>query len=101
VDIVVVILVVAALAVLIFKRVSSFVYFIAIVDIFLRIIAFLASYVPIVEVRNFFANYFPNSVSGIISTYSSGIFETVLLWLLVINYIVFEFYIIRTFFKKK
>jgi len=100
-DIVVIILVLLAVAVMIFKKFSSFVYYVAIVDIFLRIIAFLASHLPIKVIANFLATYFPNSVAGIIRTYSSGIFEVVLLWLLFILYCIFEFYIIRTFFKKK
>lgn len=100
-DIVVIILVIAAVAVMIFKKFSSFVYYVAIVDIFLRLIAFLAAHLPISVIANFLATYFPNSVEGIIRAYSSGIFETVLLWLLFALYCIFEFYIVRIFFKKK
>lgn len=100
-DIVVIILVLIALAVMIFKKFSSFVYYVAIADIFLRIIAFLAANLPITVVANFLATYFPDSVADIIRLYSSGIFQTVLLWLLFLLYCFFEYYIIRTFFKKK
>lgn len=100
-DVIVIILVLGALAVMIFKKFSSVIYYVSIVDIFLRIVAFLAANVPIAEFHNFLVKYFPSSVGGIISAYSSGIFETVLLWLLFANYVVFEYYIIRTFFKKK
>jgi len=100
-DVIVVILVLGALAVMIFKKFSSVIYYVSIVDIFLRIISFLAANIPIAEFSRFLTKYFPSSVSGIISAYSSGIFETVLIWLLFANYVVFEYYIIRTFFKKK
>lgn len=98
-DVVVVILVLAALAVLIFKRIGSFVYYVSFVDIFLRLIDFIGNNIP--PINGFINTYFPSSVAGIIRTYSSGIFTTVLLWLLFINYVAFEFYIVRTFFKKK
>lgn len=100
-DIVIIILVLIALAVMIFKKFSSFVYYIGIVDIFLRILSFFAHNIPLRFLQDFLATYFPSSVSHIIQIYSSGIFETVLLWLLVIIYIMLDFYLIRTFFKKK
>lgn len=98
-DVVVIILVLGALAVLIFKRFGSFVYYVAFVDIFLRLIDFLGNNIP--PINGFINTYFPSSVSGIISMYSSGIFEIVLLWLLFANYVAFECYILKTFFKKK
>lgn len=100
-DIIVIIIVLLAVAVMIFKKFSSFVYYVVIIDIFLRLLAFLAAHLPITIIANFLGSYFPNSVADIIRLYSSGIFETVLLWLLFVLYGIFEFYIIRTFFKKK
>lgn len=74
-DVIVIILVLVALAVMIFKKFSSFVYYVAIVDIFLRLVAFLASHLPIPVVTNFLATYFPDSVADIIRIYSSGILK--------------------------
>lgn len=100
-DVVVVILVLGAFAVLILKKFDKFIYYVSMVDILLRIIAYIASIIPITEISSFLGKYFPTSVSNIISVYSSGIFEVVLSWLLLANYIVFEWYLIRVFFKKK
>lgn len=100
-DIVVIVLVICALAVMIFKKFSSFVYYIAMVDIFLRILDFFSNNIPFKFITDFLNTYFPSSVEGIIKAYSSGIFTTVLMWLLVILYICFDAYIIRAFFKKK
>ena len=52
---------------------ESFVYYVAFVDIFLRLIDFLGNNIP--PINGFINTYFPSSVSGIISMYSSGIFE--------------------------
>ena len=46
--------------------------------------------VPIKFLSNFLNTYFPNSVSHIITLYSSGIFTTVLLWVLLVIYIIFD-----------
>jgi len=100
-DIVVIILVVAAVLVMIFKKFPSFVYYVAFVDIFLRILDFIANNVPVNFISNFINNYFPNSLSNVIELYSSGIFTTVLLWLLLIVYVIFDFYLIRLLWHKK
>lgn len=100
-DIVLIIIVLGAVLVMIFKKFSSFVYYVAFVDIFLRILAFISANLPLAFLSNFLNTYFPKSISNIIQIYSSGIFETVLIWLLLILYCVFDFYIARTFFKKK
>ena len=100
-DIVVIVLVIAAIAVMIFKKFSSVIYYIGIVDIFLRILDFIANNIPVPVVSNFINSYFPNSVSHIIDMYSSGIFTTVLLWLLCVVYIILLFYLVRIFWKKK
>lgn len=100
-DIVVIVLVIGALAVMIFKKFSSFVYYVAMIDIFLRILDFFSNNLPLDFVKDFLNTYFPSSVEGIIKMYSSGIFTTVLIWLLVVIYIFFDAYVIKTFFKKK
>ncbi len=100
-DVVVIILVIIAIAVMIFKKFSSVVYYIGIVDIFLRVLDFIANNIPVPVVTNFINSYFPNSITHIIEMYSSGIFTTVLLWALCIIYIILLSYLIRTFWKKK
>ena len=100
-DVVVIVFVILAIAVMIFKRFSSLVYYIGIVDIFLRVLDFIANNIPVPVLSNFINNYFPNSIYHIIEMYSSGIFTTVLLWALYIIYMILLFYLIRTFWKKK
>lgn len=80
---------------------SGFIYSVAVVDIFLRLIAYLKVHLFTGEVASFFNNYFPNSIPSLISKYTSSTLETVLIWVYVGIMIVFEFYVIRTFFHKK
>lgn len=99
-DILVIILVILAVIVMIFKKFSSFVYYVCLVDIFLRILDFLANNIPINFIGKFINAYFPNSVFHIVDMYTSGIFTTVLIWILVLLYGILDFYLIRTFWKK-
>lgn len=100
-DIVVIVIVIAALAVMMFKKFSSFVYYVGIVDIFLRTISFIFTSIKIPILGDFFNTYFPGSIFDIVRIYTDGIFETVLVWCLVVIYAILDVYLIRIFFKKK
>lgn len=100
-DIVVIVLVLGALAVMIFKRFNYLVYYVGIVDIFLRVLTFIANNIQIKVVSEFVNKYFPNSITSIMNSYSSGIINTVLQWLLVIIYIFLIYYLVKIFLKKK
>ncbi|MBO5375665.1 MAG: hypothetical protein J6A52_02310 [Bacilli bacterium] len=97
-----IIVIVLLLVVLIFfRRFSSFVYSVAILDIFLRIVTFIKNNVPIPELRTLIGTYCPESISSIIGKYSNGIFYTILMWGFVFIYICFLCYTIKVFIRKK
>lgn len=98
---VIIILLVIALAVFFFKKsFSGIIYMIVIVDIFLRIVNFIKLNLVNGEIASVLSRYFPSSIPAIINHYSSGILNTILMWLLVIIYMIFEYYIIGTFIRK-
>lgn len=98
-----ILIILIALVIFFFKRFSSFVYFIAIADMLLRILTFIkyqtASSVP--ELYALINKYIPENMPAIIGKYTNGIIETIILWLYVIIFCIFLFYTIRIFFKKK
>lgn len=98
----VIIILIILILVLLFKRTfSSAIYAIVIVDIFLRLIDFLRGYLRFTgEIGNFF-NRIPSSLNAVIAHYTSGVFETILLWLIFIVYVIFLYYIISYFIKKR
>lgn len=100
-DAIILILIIIILVLLFKKTFSSLIYAIVIVDIFLRITAFIKVNLLTGNLYNFFNNYFPESLPRIIDKYSSGLFNNILMWILLIVYVMFEFYIIRTFLKKR
>ena len=84
-----------------FRRFSKFVYAFAIIDIFLRLLDYIANNIGIKEFARWVNNVFPNSIPAIISKYTNGIVCTALIWVYVCLMVIFLFYIVRTFIRKK
>lgn len=98
-DFVILVIVLLGLFVAIFKRGHSFVYYIAIIDILLRILDFFGDQID--ALGDFLKLYFPSSLFALVYGHTDGLFEIVLVWGLVFIYIIFLSYIIKTFFKTK
>lgn len=93
----IIVLLLLLLVILVFRRFSSFVYAMAIIDIFLRIIAFLRDKVPLKEL----GNIFPSDIPSILDKYTNGILLDILLWIYVFIYTCFLVYIVNYFIHKK
>ncbi len=96
IDLIIVILVLI-LVIFFFRKFSSFVYAIAIIDIFLRIMDFLAVKIPLKEL----GNILPNSIPDILNNYLKDTVLDIFLWGYVIIYIFFLVYITNYFIHKK
>lgn len=97
----IILLLLVILTIIFFRRFDNIVYVICIIDIFLRILDRLDHLLGVPEFSNLVNKYFHNSILDIINSYTSGIINTILVWLLLVIYIVFLYYVIRTFFRKK
>lgn len=84
-----------------FRKFSSVVYFIAIVEILLRILTFFKNNIPLPDVSSLINKYIPENIPSILARYFNGILYTILVWIFIIIMIIFLVYIIRTFWKKK
>ena len=99
----IILIILLILVIMFFKRFSSFVFFIAIVDIFLRIITFIKNNIGLKDIKHILNKYLPENIFQIIDKYtkSSTIINTILKWSFVIIMIIFLYYIIKIFMKKK
>ncbi|MBQ6476853.1 MAG: hypothetical protein IJI43_00205 [Bacilli bacterium] len=100
IDIILIVIVIIALT-MYFKHFSAFVFSVAIVDILLRILTFIKNNIGLKELSSFLRKYFPDSIFAIIDRYTKGDINVVLKWLFVIIMIIFLYYIIKTWIKKK
>ena len=98
---IIILIVLIILVVMFFKRFSSFVFLIAIIDMFLRIIDYIGNNIRLSDVSNIINKYFPDSVYAMIDRYSNGFVATILHWIYVVIMIIFLYYVIKIFIKKK
>jgi len=102
IDLIILILLIIVV-VMFFKRFSSFVFLMAIIEIFLRIVTFIKNNIGLPDVARIIGKYFPENMFVIINRYTGnwGIFNTILKWCFVGIMTIFLFYIIKIFLKKK
>lgn len=83
-----------------FKKFDSYIYAFGIVDIIFRIFFFIRTHIDVPIINNILG-YLPSSIAGLVEKYTSGTVELILLWLIVVLYILFEYHIIKFFAKKR
>lgn len=98
---VIILIVLMLIVIMFFKRFSSFVFFMAIIDIFLRILTFIKYNIGLPDVAALIGKYIPESIIAIIDKYTSGLLETILEWAFVIIMMIFLSYITKIFINKK
>lgn len=97
----IVLIVLILVVIMFFKRFSSFVFFMAIIDIFLRILTFIKNNIGLPDVSALIGKYLPESIFGIINKYSTGTINIILKWAFVFIMMIFLSYIIKIFIHKK
>lgn len=99
----IVLIVLIAIVIMFFKRFSSFVFFMAIVDIFLRILTFVKNNIGLPDVAALIGKYLPESIFDIINKYTGTIplLNIILKWAFVLIMVIFLSYIIKIFIHKK
>ena len=98
---VLVLVILMVIVIMFFKRFSSFVFFMAIVDIFLRILTFIKNNIGLPDLAAVIDNYIPESILAIVGNYTSGILYTIIAWAYIIIMAIFLFYNTKFFIKKK
>lgn len=97
----VILIILIALVIFFFKDFSAFVYGIATIDIFLRILDFVRLNINVPEISKLIAEYLPRSIPHVIAKYTSDVLYDVVMWGYVLVFTVFLFYTARILWKKK
>ena len=94
----IIICVLIILTILVFRKFSSIIYSIVIIDLFFRIIEYLVNKLP---GMNEIDNIMPDSIPAILAKYTEGVLYDILEWIYVGVYAVFLVYIIIYFIHKR
>ena len=92
-----VIIIALLLVVFLFRKLSSFVYAYAIIEIFLELINFLVIKLELNDV----GRIFPSSLTAVYEKYTEGILFDILLWFHFGVFVCFLVYIVSYFIKKR
>ena len=80
-----------------FRKFSSIVYAIFIIDLTLRAL----TYINLLDIKNVINNYIPENVPAIFGKYLTGLPYTIVMWIYIILMFIFIGYLVRTFIKKR
>jgi hypothetical protein len=96
----IIILVLIVVIAFFFKDFKNVVYFLGILEIFFRLIHFVANRLGIKEFTNFVNAYIPGTLLDIIGKYANGLLYEIFVWILVFMFGALEFYLIKYFIKR-
>ena len=83
------------------RRFQTYIIGFAMTDIFFRVLDFLKNNVPIKGIKGELSKYVPESIPSMIYKYTDGTISTALVWVYVGVMIVFLYFIVKIFIKRK
>ncbi len=83
------------------KKFQNYIFGIATIDIFFRVLGFLKDNIPISGIKGQLSKYVPESIPNIINKYTDGTINTLLIWAYVIIIAIFLYFIAKIFVKRK
>ena len=84
-----------------FRKFSSIVYAIFIIDLILRALTYIKWNINLLDIKNVINNYIPENVPAIFGKYLTGLPYTIVMWIYIIFMFIFIGYLVRTFIKKR
>ena len=83
------------------RKVQGLIFYIGAFDTLIRVVYLVLMHLPIKSIAKMVDEYLPSSIVGMISKYTNGIVETILIWIYVGLMICFLYFIIKIFINKK
>lgn len=96
----VVLLVLMAIIIIVFRDTKCFVYFLGIIEIFFHAMTYIANHIGVAEISRFITKYIPSSILVIIDRYADGLLYDIFAWLFVFCFFVLDYHLIKYFFKR-
>lgn len=97
----IILIILIAIVFIFFRKFSSIVYAIFIIDTVLRALTYIKWNISLMDIRNVIDKYIPENVPAILGRYLKGLPYTIVMWIYIILMFIFVGYLIRTFIKKR
>ena len=98
ISIIVIAVIILAVAIMSKKKSNVFIAF-GLIDVFLRIMDYIGNH-TIEEVNSIINKILPSSIGAIISNYSTGVLEDILMWIYVFLMALFFYHVLRLLLKR-
>lgn len=99
-DLIIILILILAVA-FFFKDFKNVVYFLGILEIFFRLIHFIATHLKVKEFIDLVNKYIPSSLIEVIGKYANGLLYDIFVWVLIGMFCCLEFYLVKYFIKRK
>ena len=96
----IIILILIAVIVFFFRDFKHTAYFFGIVEIFFRLLHFIADHIHIPELSKFINQYIPSSLFTMLGKYANGLLYEILMWGLFAYFCALLVYLVMYFFKR-
>jgi len=83
------------------KRFQNYIFGVASIDIFFRVLNFLKNNIPISGIKGQLSKYVPESIPSMIYKYTTDTISYLLIWTYVIIIIIFLYFVVKIFIKRK
>lgn len=93
--------IIVILVVCFFRKFSSFIYIVGIIDLVLRTLTLIDANINWPSANTFIEKYIPNSIEAIITNNTTGIITDIAIWAYIVCMGIFIYYVFRTFLKKR
>jgi len=83
------------------KRYQTYIFGFGMIDVLFRILNVIKGFIPSRDIQRFIKTYVPQSIPGVINRYTTGVINTVLIWVYVILMGIFLCLVVKVFIKRK
>ena len=97
----IIILALILIVVVVCRDFKCFIYSLGVIEIFFRVMNFIADNIGITELSRIIHTYIPRSIISVLNAYSNGLLNIILVWIFVILIGVLDYYLVKYLIKRK
>jgi hypothetical protein len=97
----IIILALIVIVIIVCRDFKCFIYSLGVIEIFFRVMNFIADNCGISELSKVIHTYIPSSIISILNAYSNGLLNIILVWIFVIFMGILDFYLVKYLIKRK
>lgn len=99
-DLIIIIILIVA-TIIIYRDVKFIAYLLTGIEVLFRVIHYIGDHIKFINLNSFIDKFFPSSLFTVADKYTSGLVYDIISWTLILAFILFIYYLVIYFIKKK